>query len=146
MKTILLIEDEPGIAEVLVLLLEHEQFTVIATANGREALAAVKQSKPDVILTDVMMPFMGGPEFCKQVRADPALADIPIVFQTSVEEWAVREVFDDFDAFFLKPYQMKDMLSRLTALAEQGRDRDQKPAADRQPSLGTDAEPGLPEA
>ncbi len=147
MKTILLLEDEPGIAEMLVMLLEHEQFKVVAAANGLEALAALKQSRPDAILTDVMMPFMGGPEFCKLVRSDPASADIPIVFQTSVEEWAVREHFDDFDAFFLKPYQMKDLISRLTLLAEDGRAPGQRagPAADSQSSLGLKAEPDLPD-
>jgi CheY-like chemotaxis protein len=147
MKTILLLEDEPGIAEMLVMLLEHEQFKVVAAANGLEALAALKQSRPDAILTDVMMPFMGGPEFCRLVRSDPVCADIPIVFQTSVEEWAVREHFDDFDAFFLKPYQMKDLLSCLTVLAKDGRapGESRDPAADNPSSLGFNAEPDLPD-
>jgi CheY-like chemotaxis protein len=134
-KTILIVEDEAGIAEVLVILLEQEQFAVVAAANGREALEALKKSKPDAILTDVMMPLMSGPEFCKVVRSDPALSDIPIVFQTSVEEWAVREHFDDFDAFFLKPYQMKELVAALHALAEGGR------TSVRQPSPPTDSRP-----
>jgi twitching motility two-component system response regulator PilH len=127
-KTILIVEDEAGIAEVLVILLEQEQFAVVAAANGREALEALKQSKPDAILTDVMMPLMSGPDFCKLVRADPAFADIPIVFQTSVEEWAVREYFEDFDAFFLKPYQMKELVAALHALTEGGRASRQRPS------------------
>ena len=121
MKTILLLEDEPGIAEVLVILLEREQFKVVAAANGLEALEALPHAKPDAIVTDVMMPFMNGTDFCKQVRLDPAYAHIPIVFQTAVEEWAVREHFADFDAFFLKPYPAKALVSRLLVLAREGR-------------------------
>ncbi len=121
MKTILLLEDEPGIAEVLVILLELEQFKVVATANGLEALEALAQTRPDVIVTDVMMPFMNGTDFCKQVRLDAAYADIPIVVQTAVEEWAVREHFNDFDAFFLKPYPARELVSRLLVLAAEGR-------------------------
>jgi CheY-like chemotaxis protein len=127
-KTILIVEDEAGIAEVLVILLEQEQFAVVAAANGREALEALKKSKPDLILTDVMMPLMSGPDLCKVVRADPAFADIPIVFQTSVEEWAVREHFDDFDAFFLKPYHMKELVTALHALTEGGRTSFRRPS------------------
>ncbi len=123
MKSVLLLEDEPGLAEVLVILLEAEQFKVIAVANGLEALDALKDDKPDVILTDVMMPLMSGPEFCQAVRADPVNSDIPIVFQTSVEEWAVREHFTDFDDYFLKPYDTARLLERLRVLAEYGRDQ-----------------------
>ena len=149
MKTILLLEDEPGIAEVLVILLELEHFKVVAAANGLEALEALAQARPDAIVTDVMMPFMNGTEFCKRIRLDPAYADIPIVFQTAVEEWAVREHFEDFDAFFLKPYPAKELVSRLVVLAEEGRPAAQGriPGADEQQAppelkaLGLKAQP-----
>lgn len=98
-------------------------------ANGLEAIEALKEVKPDLIITDVMMPTMGGPEFCRAVRAHPSSADIPIVFQTSVEEWAVRELFDDYDAFFLKPFAGKDFVAAIAPLVENGRASRADPAA-----------------
>jgi CheY-like chemotaxis protein len=140
MKTILLVEDEPGIAEMLVIVLEIERYKVVAVANGVEALEALKAQKPDLILTDVMMPLMGGPELCQLVRADPSLADIPIIFQTSVEEWAVRERFNDFDAFFVKPYEVKGFLACIARLMADGREpRMQRPPAPDVPEAAGEA-------
>lgn len=80
MKTprVLVVEDNSDMCELHKLTLENAGFEVVIAKDGNEALTLVQQSKPDVILTDLMMPNMDGIEFIEIVRKINALADIPI--------------------------------------------------------------------
>jgi CheY-like chemotaxis protein len=81
--TVVLAEDEPDIQLVARLSLRRAGFSVRVAANGHEALAAVAEARPDVVLLDWMMPELDGPETCRRLKADPATADIPIIFLTA---------------------------------------------------------------
>lgn len=84
LERILYAEDEPDIQAVAKVALELlGGFQVQVCGNGREALAAVRDFAPDLILLDVMMPGMDGPSTLEQLRADPATAAIPVVFLTA---------------------------------------------------------------
>lgn len=84
LERILYVEDEPDIQAVAKVALELlGGFQVQVCGNGREALAAVRDFAPDLILLDVMMPGMDGPSTLAQLRADPATAAIPVVFLTA---------------------------------------------------------------
>ncbi len=81
--TVVLAEDEPDIRLVARLALKRAGFTVRVVNNGYEALAAVREAPPDVVLLDWMMPEMDGPEVCRQLKEDPATKHIPVIFVTA---------------------------------------------------------------
>jgi CheY-like chemotaxis protein len=81
--TIVLAEDEPDIQLVARLALKRAGFTVRVVNNGREAIAAVRESCPDALLLDWMMPEVDGPEACRQLQADPSTSHVPIIFLTA---------------------------------------------------------------
>lgn len=80
----LVVDDEEDMRVVATVFLEMDgQFEVISVASGREAVAAAAQAAPDVILLDYMMPEMNGPDTMAALRAQPATADVPIIFLTA---------------------------------------------------------------
>ena len=80
---LLLAEDEPDVQLIARLSLKKAGFTVVTAGNGLEALERVAAERPDVILLDWMMPDMDGYETCRRLKADPATADIPVIFLTA---------------------------------------------------------------
>src|SRR3954452_20931108 len=80
-RVLLVVDDDPGIRESLADLLNEEGYTVITAVNGQDALTRLRAiaEPPCVILLDLMMPVMSGPEFYDELRLDPQLAGIPIV-------------------------------------------------------------------
>lgn len=104
MKTILLVEDEFGIAGVLTLLLEDEGYRVLSAANGRQALSRLAETTPDLVITDFMMPLLDGAALGQALRANPASADIPIIMMSAVPEAAVRNRFDGYTVYLRKPF------------------------------------------
>ncbi len=83
MATILVIDDRPANRELLVNLLNHSRHQVLEAPDGEEGLAAARAERPDLIITDIVMPTMDGYEFARQVRADPLIGQTPIIFFTS---------------------------------------------------------------
>lgn len=80
---VLLVDDEPHIPMVVGRKLKAAGFEVITASDGEEGLAAAQESKPDVIITDLQMPFMSGAELAEALRADEKLRDIPVVLLTA---------------------------------------------------------------
>ena len=76
---ILIVEDDPDARKVLSLILKLDGFDVAVAPNGEEALQLLLESRPDLVLLDVMMPEVDGYEVCSRIRANPATAGIPIV-------------------------------------------------------------------
>lgn len=114
MKTILVVDDEFGNAEVLGLILEEEGYRVFCAANGRDGLERAKDVAPDLIVVDYMMPIMNGAELGRHLRASPRLSNVKILLHSGLSEAVVREQFDGYDAFLRKPYNV-DMALRLIA-------------------------------
>jgi CheY-like chemotaxis protein len=84
LRTLLYVDDEPDIREVVQLALGlAENLDVHVCESGEQALAAMPSIKPDLVVLDVMMPGMDGPTTMSRMRADPALAGIPVVFMTA---------------------------------------------------------------
>jgi CheY-like chemotaxis protein len=111
-QTILVVDDEFGVIEVLTAALEDEGYRVVTAANGRHGLERLKESTPDVVILDFMMPILDGPTMAKAMKADPAYANIPIVMTSAVAESALRERFDAYEAFLRKPFRA-DVLVKL---------------------------------
>ena len=115
MPKILVVDDEPDIAELLQTVLEEEGYQVIVAGNGREGLACVAEARPDLILCDVMMPLMDGVSLCRAVQAQPEYRDIPVVFMS-----AGRKPFSDdgcrYDAFLAKPFELTSVIEIVASL------------------------------
>ena len=85
---VILAEDDPDIQLVARLALKRAGFIVKVVGNGQEALDAIHHEPPDVVLLDWMMPELDGPETCRRLKADPATANIPIIFLTAKSQEA----------------------------------------------------------
>ena len=119
--TVVLAEDDPDIQLVARLALKRAGFTVRVVGNGQEALDAIHQEPPDVVLLDWMMPELDGPETCRRLKADPATAAIPIVFLTAKSQeaenkrglslGAIGYVTKPFDALTLGQH-VKDIVGK----------------------------------
>ena len=82
---ILLIEDDADMREILAMVLQREMYDVVMAANGREGLDLLFDTKPNLILCDLMMPKMDGREFLKKVRSNPGSRVVPIIILTAVD-------------------------------------------------------------
>ena len=115
MKTVLVVEDEPQIAQIVRDYLQHAGFGVVTTGDGAEALALVRQRAPDLIVLDLGLPRIDGLEVAKQLRHD---TDIPIIMLTArVEECdrlAGLEV--GADDYVTKPFSPRELVARVRAV------------------------------
>ena len=116
--TILVVDDEPDILELVQYNLEKEGFAVYTAGNGREAIEIAERSQPDLILLDVMMPEMDGMETCMEMRENPKLQNTVIAFLTARgEDYSQIAGFDaGADDYITKPIKPRVLLSRIKAL------------------------------
>ena len=118
--TVLVVDDEAGVRTVATLLLESEGYDVIQASDGASALALIAANgPPDLVLSDVMMPGMNGPDLARQLRKDwPAL---PLVFMSGFEQGLHLASDDDLDTDVIaKPFSRAAMLSTIAALIARG--------------------------
>jgi two-component system response regulator VicR len=83
MRRILFVDDDFAVAEVTRMVLEHEGYTVLIAGNGEDAYHAVETERPDLVITDYMMPIMNGGQLVRRMRAAPALKAIPVIMVTA---------------------------------------------------------------
>jgi CheY-like chemotaxis protein len=114
--TVLIVDDEFGIAELLDAVLSDDGHTVVTAANGRQGLARVAASRPDLIFLDFMMPVMDGPAMLAALRADPETRGIPVVLMSSMPEDTVRERAAGHAAFLRKPFRLRQVHDLVAAL------------------------------
>jgi two-component system phosphate regulon response regulator PhoB len=114
---VLLVEDEPAQREVLSYNLTAEGFEVVMASNGDEALEAVAESPPDLILLDWMMPHVSGIEVCRRLKARPETRGIPIIMLSARSEEVdkVRGLETGADDYVIKPYSVVELMARLRA-------------------------------
>ncbi len=110
MKTILVVDDELGSAEVLSLILEEEGYRAFCAVNGQLALVQARDVVPDLVIVDYMMPLMNGAEFARALQADPQFAHTKIILNSGLPEAAIRDHFDGYDAFLRKPFKVETLL------------------------------------
>ena len=117
LSTVLVVDDDPNLVRLMSKFLKLEGFATATAGNGLEALAYLRGGGGvDVILLDLRMPVMDGWTFRREQRADPTLADIPIVVLSGVEPDRVSEL--DAAATFFKPVSFPDVVSAVRELCE----------------------------
>ncbi|MCB1371854.1 MAG: response regulator, partial [Rhodobacteraceae bacterium] len=115
---ILVIEDEEPISQLLAYNLSKEGFTVATSSDGDEAMIAVDESRPDLVLMDWMLPNVSGIELCRQLRSRSETRDIPVIMLTArgEEEDRVRGLDVGADDYVTKPFSMSELVARMRAV------------------------------
>lgn len=118
---ILVVDDNPLNVKLLAAQLAHDYPVVSTAADGFEALAKIEVEKPDIVLLDVMMPELDGFEACRRIKADPAMAHIPVVMVTALEDVAdlVRGFEAGADDFLTKPVNRLALMARVRSQLRQ---------------------------
>lgn len=113
--TILLIEDDRNISELLQLYLNKEGYRVTAAYDGKQGLEMFRALQPDLILLDVMMPVMNGWDTCRAIRAE---SQVPIIMLTAKSETddKVMGLKSGADDYITKPFEMREVLARIEAI------------------------------
>ena len=122
-KKIVLAEDEPQIARLVEFKLKKEGYEVTWKENGEEALASIKEEKPDLILLDVMMPVMGGYEVLRRLKEDENLKSIPVVMLTAraQERDVVKGIDLGAEDYISKPFHPAELLARVKRILGKSR-------------------------
>jgi CheY-like chemotaxis protein len=112
--TVLVVDDEPFICRSLSFVLRKGNFHVVEARNGEEALAAVRQHRPDLIFMDVMMPKLNGFDVCQAIKADPEYAHTHVILLTAKGQDSDREVGLQAGAneYMTKPFSPTKILER----------------------------------
>ncbi len=116
-QLILVVDDTPANLEVIAEVLSDAGLEVAIATDGERALKQVRRYQPDLILLDVMMPGIDGFETCRRLKADPAIADIPVIFMTALSDTTdkVRGFAIGAVDYITKPFQEAELLSRVNA-------------------------------
>jgi two-component system cell cycle response regulator len=118
---ILVVDDDPPTVELLTAMLEHEQYVVSTAFDGFQALAKIELEKPDIVLLNAMMPRLDGFETCRRIKADPAIAHIPVVMVTGLADAADRAKEAGAADLLAKPFSFIALTARVRSLLPQKR-------------------------
>jgi two-component system response regulator VicR len=113
---ILLVEDETAAAEAIGYLLQMNGFQVVNASDGREALERLDEARPDLVLSDIMMPWMDGLELARHIRERPELRDLPIVLMSAAHSILPPETV--VSASLPKPIDFPRLLATLGRLLD----------------------------
>ena len=113
--SVLIVDDEPMTQDLLRLMLEPAGFRVTGAEHGLEALQKVQESKPDIIILDVMMPHMDGITVCKKIRSNAETADLPIIMLSGKTHLnAIEEGLQaGANRYLPKPMSRNDLIQNL---------------------------------
>ncbi|MEE8342922.1 MAG: response regulator [Gammaproteobacteria bacterium] len=115
MKRILIVEDEPHIIRILRLALERNSYQVCSAIDGKEGLASIQESEPDVLITDIDMPVMSGDQLCKHIEAEMPDRKFLIIVLTSRAEIEHRQWSAEIPnlVFLEKPISIRRLVNQL---------------------------------
>lgn len=115
---VLVVEDEEAIREMLVMVLEQADFLVQAARDTTQALTMLRETKPDLILLDWMLPGMSGVEWARRLKKDKELSEIPVILLTArgEEEDKVRGLDVGADDYMTKPFSPRELVARINAV------------------------------
>lgn len=115
MTTILIVDDEPDIVSTLSMVLQLEGFEIVEATNGEVALKRIQEARPDLVLSDVMMPVMNGLELLAAIKGAPELQTIPVIIM-SAARLDVAKFPCPCDAFLRKPLGLDELVPTIRTL------------------------------
>lgn len=120
---ILVIEDDDIVARTIERSLRGEEFRVVVTNSGVEGLKSARRYPPDLVILDIIMPGMDGYAVCREMRADPLLAETPILFLTAKikDEDKIAGFNAGADDYLSKPFNIDELILRLRAILRRAR-------------------------
>jgi CheY-like chemotaxis protein len=121
-RLVLVIDDDARSLMLMTIILGKAGFRVTTAADGERGLEAMSVERPDIVLVDLMMPVMDGLQFCRQVRAQESLGDLPLVLSTAMASEEVRQQALDAgaNAVLTKPFERPALLAELARLLDPG--------------------------
>jgi len=130
-RRVVIIEDERDVARLLEFNLRGAGFVVTAAGTGADGLAAVRAATPDVVILDLMLPDQSGYDVCRAIRNDAASADVGVLMLTAKGEAEDRILGLEVgaDDYVVKPFVVREVVLRVTALANRLAERRARPAA-----------------
>jgi two-component system phosphate regulon response regulator PhoB len=120
---VLIVEDEPPLVELLSYNLEKAGFQAHIARDGDEAILAVEERKPDLVLLDWMLPYVSGIEICRRIRRNPETRDLPIIILTArgEEDDRIRGLEAGADDYVVKPFSPSELVARVRAVLRRTR-------------------------
>jgi CheY-like chemotaxis protein len=115
---VLIVDDEFGLADITADLLTDRGYEVSIEINGKLGLQSLEKRPADLVLTDLMMPIMDGPEMIRKMRQMPALAHIPAILMTALPEAVPQGDLGQHDALIVKPYKIAELLALIEKLTK----------------------------
>lgn len=114
---VLVVDDEPHILELLRFNLEKNHYEVAVATNGLQGLQMARQRKPALVILDLMMPELDGYQVCRELRADPELAAVPIIILTAKDQELDKVLGLELgaDDYVTKPFSVRELLARIKA-------------------------------
>jgi CheY-like chemotaxis protein len=113
---VLIVDDEFGLAEIAAELLVEDGFDVAIAINGKLGLEVLESRVTALVLTDLMMPVMDGPEMIRRMRADPRFAGIPVILMTALPEAIPKEGESLHDVLLVKPFTIHELIQTVHRL------------------------------
>jgi DNA-binding response OmpR family regulator len=115
---ILVVDDQRTNLQMMAGVLEKRGYAVVTAANGEEALARVAEARPDVVVSDILMPRFDGYELCRRLRAAPETALLPVILVTSIEahDERIKGLEAGADDFLSKPVNWEELFARVRSL------------------------------
>jgi two-component system, OmpR family, alkaline phosphatase synthesis response regulator PhoP len=126
-QTILVVDDEQDLLDLIEYNLKNEGYQVLKAENGLEGIKIARESSPDLILLDIMMPKMDGLQVCEEIRRDQRIQHIPIIFLTARgdERTEVEGLDRGADDYITKPISTRKLMSRLKAVLRRSHDEEE---------------------
>lgn len=121
-QRVLVVEDEDNIATALEFLIVREGYAHDRVASGADALPRIRDTRPDLVLLDVMLPEVSGYEICERIRTDPALSDVKVLMMTARGSTVERRkgLALGADGFISKPFEIKELRDEVRRLLKLG--------------------------
>jgi CheY-like chemotaxis protein len=117
-KTILIVDDEFGILEVLESILKDAGFNVLSALNGQDALVHLQKTVPDLVIVDFMMPLLDGAGVIRAMRADDRLSAVPVILASALPEKSISERCTGYNIFLRKPFKTERLMEEVFRLID----------------------------
>lgn len=118
MKTVLIVDDEPDIVDLMSLVLTDGKTRILTAYDGEQALQTVREERPQLVLTDIMMPRLDGYSLCRQIRSDPVMKGMAIILMSALQ--TLDSCKCAADEYINKPFDvlsLRETVGRLLACA-----------------------------